>query len=380
MGQPRSLPCKESHGDVDFIVACASSACVSGSSGCGSSGSSSSSRGSKAAADSPGSAPHAPTTPATRIDTPSLAAALGASAHVASSRALSSFAVDDHQVDVLRVCCSNDDPTTTAEKFHAALAFHDFGDLGRIVGYVAATRGLTYCDKGLVARIYSTDSHALHSHQDIKHRLVIGSIVLTPSIPNALQYLHFNAKKWVQGFENERDMHDFLIESAYLDPARVLAWLQSKPDSAKLRPGVLRFQDYLAQWVVSPDPSDETQSNPAFQLETRYKMEAVAAFDKMSLFSQIVREFEQKSALDQQIKDRFSGHVIMKVIGESEGKNVGKVKSRVRKLLEEKSVPVTEFAHIKLHTDGWKSTVLNMTEDEVEALIARVWDDVRNQP
>ncbi|KAJ3018025.1 UNVERIFIED_CONTAM: hypothetical protein HDU68_011365 [Siphonaria sp. JEL0065] len=286
---------------------------------------------------------------------------------------MASLCVEGFQMDVTAIkpessCSCDRTAQHHQEVFDAHVGFMDWGDLSRIIGVVAKRMGLIYSSLGLIAPVMSSDVTASPPVSK-ETPLKIDQIVLTHSIPQALEYLKYPSQKWIDGFQNDLELFEFIVSSPFFSRLDVLSWLLKAKAGDKVRPGVVKFRDYLLELNGGVEPTDEQVSQERLDKYSA-KVEAIVAFGKMSTFETILREYKEKCRVDAAMKIAFSGDVIMAVIGQTSGKNVGIVKERVRKLLIQSTSSESD-------PDAWKKQVANMPKENIDALIQRIWSDIQ---
>ncbi|KAI9343147.1 hypothetical protein BDR26DRAFT_858628 [Obelidium mucronatum] len=306
------------------------------------------------------------------------------------------FQVDVNVVRSLPTCACFHHPDDKVLKNHdqlvleASVGFMDWGDLNRVLGFVAKRRGLVYSDVGLVAPILTSDIILEEASPQListttktatttptaalaakTASLKVGQIILTHSTTQVLEYLKYPSQKWIEGFQNNTDLFEFMVSSPYFSHHDILNTLLKPKAGDKQRPMVVEFRDYLLDLNGGVAPTQDQID--AGKLDKHHeKLKALSAFGKMGVFKTMAAEYLETVRIDSAMKKAFSGEVIMSVIGhEEEGRNIGLVKAAVRKLL------VAQLETGGHESDEWKKKVATMPKEDIEELIRKVWNDIR---
>lgn len=136
---------------------------------------------------------------------------------------------------------------TPSEEFDWTRRYFAFNDLGNLIGRIAHRMGFKFGHDGLayVVRAPGKDEH------------VLTEVIVSRDWPKTLSYLGFSAERWERGFQNKREIFDYVTESTYFN--REIYLLENRNHQSRVRdakrPTYREFLVYCA----------EQRNLPAFQ-------------------------------------------------------------------------------------------------------------------
>ena len=119
-----------------------------------------------------------------------------------------SFPIQGFQVDVTFV---------PYEEFAMSVAYTSWGDMGNLMGRIYHKMGLHYGHAGLQFWIRQGMFDANIAWSDNDH--IYEKAVLSRNAKEIFTIGGFDYNRWLQGFDSEQDVFDFITSSKYFDPA-----------------------------------------------------------------------------------------------------------------------------------------------------------------
>ena len=330
VGVPHEAPEKEDHGDVDFIVAC----------------------------------------PLTAITLEEIKHALGASACIPSPQpnraGTHNFALRLSDViptdagpvpeDTSEVYVQVDvNIRKDAQDWENVMIFHSYGDLGMIMGRLAASVGLHLGELGLKVSHSCFDSASLGFNvcaQVASQALVptySPTFILSSSIPDILPFFGLSLERWKAGFETQQDAFEWVTSSRFYVPGQV----SDKAARAKSRADRGMYQAFL-QWSEArvstaagndcqPQEKQETQDREAIKESVR--KEALAFFGKQEEHGALVQANKRKVHL----KAIWNGRKVGEWVGAGNNRMVGRVMAVIKQAIGEEKISQMTEDELKQH-------------------------------
>ena len=333
VGIPHEAPEKEDHGDVDFIVAC----------------------------------------PLTPIGHEEIKLALGASACIRSAQpdrgGTHNFALRLADVVTPPPTDAVQFPEETGEVYvqvdvnirkdaqdwENVMIFHSYGDLGMIMGRLAASVRLHLGELGLKVSRNCFD----HSSLGTNMRVQMSSQALVPtysptfllstSIPDILPFFGLSLERWKAGFETQQDAFEWVASSRFY----VQGQLSDKTSRAKSRANRGMYQAFL-QWSdarVSPAAENGGQTQEEQETEDKEAIrgavskEALAFFGKLEEHNALVQANERRVRL----KAIWNGTKVGELVGVGNNRMIGKVMAVMRRTIGEEKIGQMTDEEIKQH-------------------------------
>jgi len=336
VGVPHEAPEKQDHGDVDFIrvVAC----------------------------------PHASASAA--IGHEEMKSALGASACIPSAQpdggGTHNFAL--RLADVVTPLPADVAPVSRetsevyvqvnvnirkdAQDWENLMIFHAYGDLGMIMGHLAASVGLHLGELGL-----KVTSQALVPTYS-------PSFALSSSIPEIFLFFGLSIERWRAGFATQHEAFEWIASSRFYVPGQV-SDRTSRPKSRANRSmyqAFLQWGDARASSAVEIDglPQEAGGAEDKEAILESVRGEALAFFGKREEHDALVQANERRLRL----KAIWNGRKVGEWTGGS-GRMIGKVMNLLRQTIGEEKIGQMTEEELKQHVLQAKETVeLQFTEEQ----------------
>jgi hypothetical protein len=190
-----------------------------------------------------------------------------------------------------------------AQHFESTYNFFCFNDLGNLLGKICRRFNLKYGEQGLAYVFRRNDENYKKD------------IILTKDFAKICEFLRVDFRKWEAGFANLEEMFEWAIASPYFSVEPYLKPSKSLENRAKDRRTIQKFIEYL----------QEKKLNKTFQyLENRddYLPWLAENFPEANLPEKIATEKELENR-ENQIKAKFNGKILMKLLPHLEGKRLG---------------------------------------------------------
>lgn len=244
---PKSVTSKTSHGDVDFVVS-----------------------GIAEATD--------------------VASSLG-SDFIHRNGPTTSYNYQGYQVDI---------HTCPEEEFESCVVYKSNGDIGNLLGRIATKMGLIYGMDGLSIRVYyKTGEVYLDGNSTWESR----RLVLSRNPEVFFDYLGVSYARWLEGFETEQDVFDYLTGSKYFSQAyfvKTEEYNHAARMRNKKRPQFIRFIAHL-------NSRDDWRSGEPVPT----KQDAIQAFGMTGVLAEFREEVRSRFEFTQ----RFSASLVMSLTG-----------------------------------------------------------------
>lgn len=328
---PHEAPEKEDHGDVDFVVAC----------------------------------PH------TAVGHEEIKSALGASSCIPSAQPdgggthnfalrLADF-ITPLPPDVVPV------PGETSEVYvqvdvnirkdaldwENVMIFHSYGDLGMIMGRLAASVGLHFGELGLkVSHSCSVNLRSRLTCAQMTSQALVPTysptFPLTSSVPDVFPFFGLSMERWKAGFETQEEAFEWVTSSRFYVPGQI----SDKTARVKSRANRSMYQAFL-QWSDASATSETANDDQLQEKEERENREAVresirgealAFFGKRDEHDALVKANERRVHL----KAIWNG----RKVGEWTGNNnraIGRVMALIRQTIGEEKIGQMTEEELKQH-------------------------------
>lgn len=202
-----------------------------------------------------------------------------------------------------------------AEHFESTYNFFCFNDLGNILGKICRRFNLKYGEHGLAYVFRRNDENYKKE------------ILITEDFARICEFLQVDFQKWQKGFANLEEMFEWAITSPYFSVEPYVNPSKSLENRIKERRTMQKFIEYL----------DEKNITKTFQyLENRddYLPWLAEIFPAADLLKKVEREKELEIR-ENQIKNKFNGKLIMKLLPVLEGKKLGEFIIEFKKKFED---------------------------------------------
>ena len=222
------------------------------------------------------------------------------------------------------------------EHFKTALIYYNMSDLGNLMGRIAVKLGVRYGHFGLKYKLISETSDK-----------ILGEFILSKNPKEYFEFLGFDYERYLKGFETLEDVFEFVISSKYFDK-EIFAYEnldhQNRTRNRK-RESYRKFLEY-----IEPKTFGE---NILPSKEERLKL-ILESFPQVHLEEKI-EELKKKEKLKKVIKSKFNGNIIMKLIPELSGKELGKF--------------IQHFKNLFYSDETFNETVLKSSQQTINTMI-----------
>jgi len=233
------------------------------------------------------------------------------------------------------------------------MIFHAYGDLGMILGRLAASIGLQLGELGL-----KMSSQALVPTYS-------PTFVLSSSIPDIFPFFGLSVERWREGFATQHEAFEWVASSTFYVHGR----LSDRTARAKTRTNRGMYHAFF-QWSearASPAAGDESQSQDVQEAEKEAVIESVRAealtfFGKQEEHDALARANQRRLRL----KAMWNG----RKVGEWTGGNsriIGRVMDLMRKTIGEEKISRMTEEELEQHVLQAKEAVeLQLEERQLE--------------
>lgn len=187
--------------------------------------------------------------------------------------------------------------------FDSTYNYLSFNDLGNLIGKISRRFNLKYGEQGL-AYVYR------HESGNYKKDLII-----TTDFQEISYFLKLNYHQWLKGFENLDSMYQWIIDSPYFSVTPYLEITTTLKNRLKNRPTIQKFIEYLEKNKI-------TKKYNYLENRAEYIPLIHRSFPEAKIRDRIEQE-KIPEAINVQIKTKFNGQLIIKLIPGISGKELG---------------------------------------------------------
>lgn len=182
--------------------------------------------------------------------------------------------------------------------------FMSFNDLGNFIGRMFRRFNLKYSEEGL-SYVYRRSSNENYKRD----------LELTQDFKKICDFLGLDYGAWEEGFENLDALYRWTIQSPYFSVAPYLDEMKGNlKGRAQERTTVTKFVDWLVE--------NKINHRPEFADRPYYLPTILEYFPEAKLEEQLEQE-RLKEARDLEIARKFSGKLVMKLLPQLQGKELG---------------------------------------------------------
>jgi hypothetical protein len=258
-----------------------------------------------------------------------------------------------------------------AQDWENVMIFHAYGDLGMIMGRLAASVGLHLGELGLkVSRIRFVPTSSIPTCSQVTSQALVPTyspyFALSSSIPDIFPFFGLSMEQWRAGFATQRDAFEWIASSRFYVPRHI----SDRTSRPKSRADRSMYQAFLHWGDARLGTSAENDRQPQETREAEEKeaiiesvrREALAFFGKQEEHDALVEANERRLRL----KAIWNG----KRVGEWTGGNsrvVGKVMKLLRQTIGEEKIGQMTEEELKQHVFQAKETVELQFMEEQQA-------------
>ena len=193
--------------------------------------------------------------------------------------------------------------TTSDEFFESTYNYLSFNDLGNLIGKICRRFNLKYGEKGL-AYVYRRE---LGNYKK--------DLTITTNFKEISNFLKLNYDKWEKGFNNLEEIYQWVIDSPYFSVQPYLLRSTTLNNRIKNRPTIQKFIEYI-------EKNNVTKTYNYLENRSEYIPLIDRSFPKVNLRDLIQQEKTEEEIIKQVIA-KFSGKLVMKLIPQLQGKELG---------------------------------------------------------
>jgi hypothetical protein len=220
--------------------------------------------------------------------------------------------------------------TTPKKYLGSTFNFMSFNDLGNFIGRMCRKFNLKYGEEGL-SYVYRRPSNENYKRD----------LELTQDFRKICAFLGLDYAVWEKGFDSLEHLYSWTIESPYFSVTPYLDDIKGTMKArAQERTTVTKFVSWLKEKGVS--------QRPEFLERSAYLPMIIEYFPEVDLEEQLHEE-HLKEQRDLVISHKFNGKLVMKLLPQLEGKELG-----------------TFIMNFKASFENFEDFVLSSSESEVE--------------
>lgn len=265
-----------------------------------------------------------------------------------------SFPVEGFQVDITLV---------PVEEYNTSISYTSWGDLGNLMGRIYHKMGLHYGHNGLSFWIRQGlfDNNVAWSDND--H--VYDKLVITTDPNKIFEIGGFDYDRWLQGFDTEQDVWEFIIKSKYFNSE--IFSLENLNNINRVRNKkrgmYMRFLEHV---------NDKTLPTGK-QFLSKHEYGLIFQEDFHQLKSAIAR-YRHEYEVGKAIKEKFNGNLVHEWTGCSSGPGIGKIIKSVKDGHSNSSLLRMTPMEIKELVEKQREKILELVPDKTE-ISSRVVED-----
>ena len=220
---------------------------------------------------------------------------------------------------------------TPIRNWESAYNFFAWNDLGNLMGKIAHKFDVKYGFDGLVFR-YRTENE--------RH---LGDIVLSKDTEKIFEFLGFDYKRWVDGFDTMEEIFEYVISSKYF--SMDIFQFENLNHIDKKRNKKRKMYNQFLEYVNKKNESLQIENSGIGLISYRFHKDKWRYYDKIEgLFPGFISElekFEKKERIRKIIASKFNGGLVMERYG-FEGKNLGIILGGFKAQFEDFSTYILE--------------------------------------
>ncbi len=193
--------------------------------------------------------------------------------------------------------------TTSDEFFESTYNYLSFNDLGNLIGKICHRFNLKYGERGL-AYVYRRE---LGNYKK--------DLTVTTDFKAICDFLKLNYDRWKKGFNSLEEIYRWAIASPYFSVEPYLMRSTSLNNRIKNRPTIQKFIEYIEKNKI-------TKTYNYLENRAEYIPLIDRSFPQANLIEKIERENTEEQ-ITKQIIAKFSGKLVIKLIPELQGKELG---------------------------------------------------------
>jgi hypothetical protein len=192
---------------------------------------------------------------------------------------------------------------TSSEYIDIDTHFHNWNGVGMILGLMYRYFNLSFGNCGLKYKFYTDDKH---------HKF--GEYKISTDFKKIMKFIDLDWNRYIIGFDTKEDLFNFFIQSKYFNPLYIFAITSNDRSRLKKRNIYHEFKDYVFDKMIL--------DGKIFDAEPKKQICDVDGYFNTNLQTWITNqriEYETKK----QIHEKFNGDIIMDLIPNLKGKELG---------------------------------------------------------
>ena len=234
---------------------------------------------------------------------------------------VTSFLFKSFQIDLI---------FTNEDHYEYSCNYFDWNDLGNLVGRISKQLGFKHGHDGLYYVLRNDDR-------------IIKEFLLSTSYLDIIYILGLDKLKFKQGFDSYEDLFEFILASPYFNPE--IFKLENLNNINRVRDRKRKTYNLFLKYI-----ENKTYNKlDGFQRKLTYEEKEKFVFRRFSKIYPEVRKLTLQVELENKIKEKINGRIIMQLAPSAKGERVGEYIKAIK----------------ERRPDLYSEAVLNYTEEEI---------------
>lgn len=234
---------------------------------------------------------------------------------------VTSFLYNSFQIDLIFV---------NEESFEYSCNYFDWNDLGNLIGRMSKQLGFKHGHDGLYYVLRNDDR-------------IIKEFLLSTSYLDIIHTLGLDKLKFKQGFDGYEELFDFVMSSPFFNPE--IFKLENLNNINRVRDRKRKTYNMFLKYIESKN----FDSSVGFHRKLTYEEKEEFVFKRFPKIFPEVQALKAQVELDNKIKEKINGRVIMQLVPSAKGERVGEYIKAIK----------------ERRPDLYSEAVLNYTEEEI---------------
>lgn len=234
---------------------------------------------------------------------------------------VTSFLYKSFQIDLI---------FTNEDHYEYSCNYFDWNDLGNLVGRISKQLGFKHGHDGLYYVLRNDDR-------------IIKEFLLSTSYLDIIHILGLDKLKFKQGFDSYEDLFEFILASPYFNPE--IFKLENLNNINRVRDRKRKTYNLFLKYIEDKDYN----KLDGFQRKLTYEEKEKFVFRRFSKIYPEVRKLTLQVELENKIKEKINGRIIMQLVPSAKGERVGEYIKAIK----------------DRRPDLYSKEVLDMTQEEI---------------
>ena len=234
---------------------------------------------------------------------------------------VTSFLYKSFQIDLI---------FTNEDHYEYSCNYFDWNDLGNLVGRISKQLGFKHGHDGLYYVLRNDDR-------------IIKEFLLSTSYLDIIHILGLDKLKFKQGFDSYEDLFEFILASPYFNPE--IFKLENLNNINRVRDRKRKTYNLFLKYIEDKDYN----KLDGFQRKLTYEEKEKFVFRRFSKIYPEVRKLTLQVELENKIKEKINGRIIMQLAPSAKGERVGEYIKAIK----------------DRRPDLYSKEVLDMTQEEI---------------